>query len=126
MQKRVCILLVCAAVALFAIARLLAALWSSQSVPELTKRDVFEIRMCEWRMAWGDIAGSYSIENLRAAPGRLWFTLAHAGKPSQPNTKGWVWGALLVPGQKKGEWIIYGGQKQSGRWVLKRLPMAES
>jgi len=120
--------MVCAAVALALVGTpaLLAAMRANQSVPNLALREVVEIRMCEWRMAWRDIVPSFSTKDLRAAPHQLWFSFAHAGKVSQPNEKGWVWGALLVPGKNPGEWIMYGGQKQQGRWLLRRVPMAPS
>src|SRR5215471_19279247 len=74
MQKPTCIRVVGAAVALAVVVAclFLAALRGSTPLRGLNRRDVVEIRMCEWRMAWHDILSGFSGQDLRAAPRKLW------------------------------------------------------
>jgi hypothetical protein len=104
----------------------MAVLRASQPVPGLSRRDVIEIRMCEWQLACHDILPSLSTQDLCAAPQRLWFTFVHSGQLSTPNEKGWVWGALVVSLKNLDDVVIYGGHKQDGHWVLRRLRLVAS
>ncbi len=101
----------------------------SAPVRGLSRRNVVEIRMASWQAASRDILPSLTVKavkDFRATPAKVWFALRYLGLPSEPNSRGWVWCGILVPGNMRCEIVEYGAYKQNGHWVIKRVSTVPS